>query len=71
MLTILNQANATVFSPDRGTADNAACQRARRVYGGYYGPWIDVDGVVLDDPTTRSPNLPNHLGQDEEEIDEI
>ncbi len=42
MLTLLKQRNATVFSPDRGTADNAACQAARNLYSGYYGPWLDL-----------------------------
>ncbi len=35
--------NAGNFEPDRGTGDRAACVQARK-YGGFYGPWVDLDG---------------------------
>jgi len=30
---------ATIFQPDRGSADAAACAHAKAL-GGFYGPWL-------------------------------
>ena len=38
---ILLQMNETVFSPDRGVAEQkAACEQATKGYKGYWGPWL-------------------------------
>merc|ERR1712228_578339 len=29
----------TVFSPDRGTQDEAACEAVTKLYNGFWGPW--------------------------------
>ena len=40
MLARVDELQATVFSPDRGGTDPAACAAALGVYGGYWGPWL-------------------------------
>lgn len=42
MLAEMDQVQSTVFSPERGTADPAACAAAVK-YGGFWGPFIDTD----------------------------
>ena len=40
LLRRLAELNATVFSPDRGEADGAACDQAVGPNGGYWGPFL-------------------------------
>ena len=42
MMHRLTEINATLFAPDRGTPDPAACVVALGTYGDFWGPWIDV-----------------------------
>ncbi|GMH93176.1 hypothetical protein TrVE_jg9564 [Triparma verrucosa] len=34
----------TLFVPDRGVEDHMACQHSASVNGGFYGPWLEVEG---------------------------
>ena len=38
----LAELNIDNFAPDRGSGDRAACAQARK-YGGFYGPWVDLE----------------------------
>jgi len=40
LFAMLQQHNATTFSPDRGKVDPGACAAARDSYGAFWGPWI-------------------------------
>ena len=42
MMRRLNEINDTLFAPDRGSSDPAACVAALGKYGDFWGPWIDV-----------------------------
>lgn len=41
MMQRLLEINATMFEPNRGKIDNAACIAAVK-YGGYWGPFVDT-----------------------------
>ena len=40
LLARIAAANATLFTPDRGTADPLACKAALGKWGGFWGPWL-------------------------------
>jgi len=40
MLGMVQDAEATVFSPNRGSADDGAACAATEDHGGYWGPWL-------------------------------
>jgi len=40
MLRRVDELQLTVFSPDRGSTDPGACEKAMGDYGGYWGPWL-------------------------------
>ena len=40
MLSRIDDLQESVFSPDRGETDPAACDSAVTINGGYWGPWI-------------------------------
>ena len=42
MLARIDELQKTVYSPKRGSKDDAACKAAEGQYGGYWGPWVDV-----------------------------
>jgi len=42
MFQALLRHNQTVFSPNRGKEDPAACTMALKQYDGHWGPWVDV-----------------------------
>ena len=45
MLARLGALQATLFNPDRGSADPAACETAKSRWGGFYGPWLQLPSV--------------------------
>ena len=49
MLARLNDLQRTVYSPDRGSKDMAACTAATSRYGGYWGPWVGKEGVTTEE----------------------
>jgi hypothetical protein len=52
MLARVDDLQKTVYSPDRGSKDKAACTMAESSYEGYWGPWIGVQSVLGDDVRT-------------------
>ena len=40
LLKLINDAQKTVFNPDRGTDDGTACEVAFSKYGGFFGPFL-------------------------------
>ncbi|CAJ1417747.1 unnamed protein product, partial [Effrenium voratum] len=42
MLARVEELQATVYSPARGSKDPGACRKARDAYHGYWGPWIGL-----------------------------
>ena len=40
LFAMIQQHNATTFSPDRGSVDPAACAAAQGSHSGFWGPWI-------------------------------
>jgi len=43
MIARINTLQKTAYSPDRGSEDKRACEMATGKYGGFWGPYIDVD----------------------------
>jgi hypothetical protein len=41
MLMMLSEAQAGVYSVDRGPVDKAACEAAMGKYEGFWGPWLE------------------------------
>jgi len=38
----INDAKKTIFNPDRGALDPAACNTALGKYNGFWGPWVNI-----------------------------
>jgi len=43
MMARVTDIQKNAYSPDRGDDENDACKVALKKYGGFWGPWIDVD----------------------------
>jgi len=52
MLASIAEMQKGVFSPDRGRVDPAACHHALRNYGGFWGPFVDVDAKEVENLST-------------------
>mmetsp|Transcript_61207 Transcript_61207/g.108908 ORF Transcript_61207/g.108908 Transcript_61207/m.108908 type:complete len:546 (+) Transcript_61207:157-1794(+) len=43
MLARMDELQKDIFSPDRGTLDGIACKVGLQHYGGFWGPFVDID----------------------------
>ena len=41
LFAMIQQHNATTFTPDRGEVDPASCDAARTSFDGFWGPWVE------------------------------